>query len=171
VVFDEYQKAWQNVYPLTFEYVRSEMHTQFANIATPTEIVVATTFNIELAGGSTALHICIPYATLEPIRDIIYSTMQGDQMEPDRRWGRMLTQQVQDAEVDLVANLVTTSLTVSQLLKIKAGDFLGVDIPASVVAEVRGVPLFEARYGALNGQYALKVEKLLSSSAEQSSAA
>ena len=170
VVFDEYQKAWQNVYPLTFEYVRSEMHTQFANIATPTEIVVATTFNIELAGGSTALHICIPYATLEPIRDIIYSTMQGDQMEPDRRWVRMLSQQVQDAEVELVANLVTTSLTVNQLLQVKAGDFLSVDLPGCVVGEVHGVPLFEARYGALNGQYALKVERVFASATEQSSA-
>jgi len=171
VVFDEYQKAWNNVHALTFEFVRSEMHTQFANIATPTEIVVTTTFNIELAGGNAAMHICIPYATLEPIRDTIYSTMQGDQIEPDERWVRTLSRQVQDAEVELVANLVTTTLSVEELLKIKVGDVLGVDIPPSVVAEVHGVPMFQARYGALNGQYALKVERVFASPAEQSSAA
>jgi flagellar motor switch protein FliM len=171
VVVDEYQKAWQNVYPLTFDFVRSEMHTQFANIATPTEPVIVTTFNVELAGGHAAMHICTPYATLEPIRDLIYSTMLGDQLEPDRRWVRMLAQQVQDAEVELVANLVTTSLTVNQLLQIKVGDVLSVDIPPSVVAEAHGVPLFQARYGAMNGQYALKVERVFASPAEQSSAA
>jgi flagellar motor switch protein FliM len=171
VVFDEYQRSWQNVYPLTFEFVRSEMHTQFANIATPTEIVIATTFNIELAGGSAAMHICTPYATLEPIRDLIYSTMLGDQIEPDRRWVKMLSQQVQDAEVELVANLVTTPVTVSQLLKMKVGDVLSVDIPPSVVGEVHGIPLFQARYGALNGRYALNVERVYASPAEQSSAA
>jgi len=171
VVFDEYQKAWHNVHPLTFEYVRSEMHTQFANIATPTEIVVATTFNIELSGGQTALHICMPYATLEPIRDLIYSTMQGDQMEPDKRWVRMLSLQVQDAEVELVSNLVTTTLTLKELMKVKAGDVLPVDIPPRVVGAVHGVPLVEAAYGALNGHYALKVERVLTSALEQAKAA
>jgi flagellar motor switch protein FliM len=171
VVFEEYQKAWHNVYPLTFEYVRSEMHTQFANIATPTEVVIATTFTIELAGGSATMHICIPYSTLEPIRDLIYSSMQGDQIEPDRRWVRMLSQQVQDAEVELVANLATTTLTFDQLMRIKVGDVLPVDIPPSVVAEVQGVPMFQARYGALKGLYALKVERVMSSPADEASAA
>ncbi|MFO1413502.1 MAG: flagellar motor switch protein FliM [Burkholderiales bacterium] len=171
VVFDEYQKAWSNVHPLTFEYVRSEMHTQFANIATPTEIVVATTFNIELSGGQTSLHICIPYATLEPIRDLIYSTMQGDQMEPDKRWVRLLSVQVQDAEVELVSNLLRTQLTLKDLMKVKAGDVLPVDIPPRVTGTVQGVPLFEAAYGALNGHYALKVERVLASALDQSKAA
>jgi len=168
VVFGEYEKAWQNVHPLKFEYLRSEMHTQFVNIATPTELVVTTTFNIELSGGNTALHICMPYATLEPIRDLIDSTMQGDQMEPDRRWVRMLAQQVQNADVDIVANLVTTSLTLQDLLKVKAGDVLPVELAPHIVAEVHGVPLFQAGYGALNGHYALKVERMLAPSDPQS---
>jgi flagellar motor switch protein FliM len=142
------------------------MHTQFVNIATPTEMVITTTFNIELAGGSAALHICLPYATVEPIRDIINSTLRGDQSEPDRRWARMLTDQVKDAEVELVANLATTTLTIGQLLQVKVGDVLSVDIAPSVVADVHGVQLFQARYGALNGRYALKVERMLASVSE-----
>ena len=60
VVFDDYQKSWQPVHPLQFEYVRSEMHTQFAHIAKPTEIVVVSSFNIEIGGNGGAFHICIP---------------------------------------------------------------------------------------------------------------
>jgi len=168
VVFDDYQKSWKGIYPLTFEYVRSEMHTQFANIATPTEIVVVTTFNIELGAGGGAFHICVPYATLEPIRDLIYSSMQGDHMEPDRRWVRMLSKQVQSAEVDLTANLVSLTLTVDQLLKVKVGDVLSADIPKTVTAQVDGVPIFEARYGALNGQYAIMIERVLTPQDENS---
>ena len=168
VVFDGYQKSWKGIYPLTFEYVRSEMHTQFANIATPTEIVVVTTFNIELGAGGGAFHICVPYATLEPIRDLIYSSMQGDHMEPDRRWVRMLSKQVQSAEVDLTANLVSLTLTVDQLLKVKVGDVLSADIPKTVTAQVDGVPIFEARYGALNGQYAIMIERVLTPQDENS---
>jgi flagellar motor switch protein FliM len=170
VVFDDYQKSWQSVYPLTFEYVRSEMHTQFANIATPTEIVVVTTFNIELGSGGGTFHICIPYATLEPIRDLIYSTVQGDHAEPDRRWVRMLTRQVQGAEVELVANLAKIPVTINQLLNMRKGDVIGADIPPLINAEIDGVEIFECRYGTLNGQYAIKVENVLAPVPEDTAA-
>jgi flagellar motor switch protein FliM len=161
VIFDDYEKSWAAVYPLTFEFVRSEMHTQFANIATPTEVVVVTSFNIDFGGTNGTFHVCIPYATLEPIRDLVYSSMQGDRMEPDRRWLRLLSQQVQDAEVELVADLAATTVTVEQLLQMKVGDVVSLDIPATVTAQVDAVPVFECRYGTLNGQYAIRVERVL----------
>ena len=101
---------------------------------------MTTTFNIELGAGGGAFHICIPYAALEPIRDLLYRTMQGDHTEPDRRWIRMLSKQVQSAEVDLVANLANISLTLNQLLNMKIGDVLAADIPPTVTAQVDGVP-------------------------------
>jgi flagellar motor switch protein FliM len=161
VVFDDYQKSWQNVYPLRFEYIRSEMHTQFATIATPTEIVVVSTFNIEIGSAGGAFHICVPYATLEPIRDLIYSTMQGDQSEPDRRWQQMLRKQVQGADVEIVANLADTTLKVRDLMKMKIGDVIPIDLVPTVDACVDGVPVLACGFGELNGRYALRVERLL----------
>jgi flagellar motor switch protein FliM len=137
------------------------MHTQFANVATPSEIVVVTTFNIELGDSSGVFHVCIPYATIEPIRDVLYSPMQGDSYEPDRRWVRMLSKQVQLAEVELVANFTRVPVRLQKLLEMKVGDLLDIDLPKSVVAEVDGVPVFECKYGAQNGQYALRVERVL----------
>ncbi len=64
VVFTEYEKAWKPVFEIDFEYVRSEMNTQFANIATPSEIVVAFTFTIELSGNSAEMHLCLPYSMI-----------------------------------------------------------------------------------------------------------
>ena len=161
VIFEEYKKAWQNVYPLSLEYVRSEMHTQFANIANPTEVVVVSSLNIDFGTGGGSLHICIPYSTFEPIRDIIYSPLQGDQAEPDKRWLRMLTQQVQQAEVELVAKLARAELTVRELLALKVGDVVPVEVPARIGAEVDGVSIFECTYGVRNRQYALRVERAL----------
>ena len=91
VVFDEYQKSWEPVYKVDFEYVRSEMNTQFANIATPTEVVVAVTFKIELGAGGGDFHVCFPYSMIEPIRDLLYSSMQADRMEADNRWVKLLS--------------------------------------------------------------------------------
>ena len=160
----EYKKAWMGIYPLELEYQRSEMQPQFANIATPSEIVVATSFTLEIGESSGSVHFCFPYATLEPIRDVLYSSTQGDSSEPDRRWVNLLKQQLQDATVDLVVELAQTPATVEQLLSFKPGDFIELDLDPVVQGKVDGVPVLECRYGTSNGRYSIKVDQLLSSS-------
>jgi flagellar motor switch protein FliM len=161
VVREEYKKAWHGIYPLELDYQRSEMQPQFANVATPSEIVVTTSFTLEVGDTTGTVHFCIPYATLEPIRDILYSTVQGDSAEPDRRWVKLLTHQIQAAEVELVAELGTAPATVEQLLSLKAGDFLELDLLPAIEAKVDGVPIFECQYGTSNSRYAIRIEKLL----------
>jgi len=164
VVFEEYQKAWKPVFECEFAYVRSEMNTQFANIATPTEVVVAYTFKIELGAGGGDFHVCLPYSMIEPIRDLLYSSMQADRIEADNRWLNLLKKQVQHADVDLVAHLAQTQVPLGDILNLKVGDVIPVDIPETLTAEVDGVPVLECKYGILHSQYALKVEKVLRSS-------
>jgi len=164
VVAAEYKKAWTGIYPLELEFQRSEMQPQFANIATPGEIVVATSFTLEIGDTSGTIHFCIPYATLEPIRDILYSTLQGDANEPDRRWVDLMKQQIQAAEVELVAELAQAPATVEQLLSFKPGDFIELDLQQAIEVKVAGVPVFECHYGTSNGKYALKIDQLLTGS-------
>ena len=166
VITAEYKKAWTGIYPLELDYQRSEMQPQFANIATPSEIVVATSFTLEIGDTSGTIHFCIPYATLEPIRDVLYSTIQGDAAEPDRRWVNLMKQQIQSAEVELIAELAQAPATVEQLLSFKVGDFIELDLQQAIQAKVVGVPVFDCHYGTSNGKYALKVNQLLTN-AEQ----
>jgi flagellar motor switch protein FliM len=165
VIAAEYKKAWAGVYPIDLEYQRSEMQPQFATIAAPSEIVVSTSFNIEIGETSGTIHFCIPYATLEPIRDTLYSTVQGDSAEHDRRWVKLLTHQIQAAEVQLVAELATAPATVEQLLSLKPGDFIELDLDPLVQAKVDGVPVFDCHYGTSNGKYSIKIEQLLTNQA------
>jgi flagellar motor switch protein FliM len=162
IVFETYSKSWEPVYPVEFEYIRSEMNTQFANIATPNEVVVATTFTIELGPVSGEMHFCTPYSMIEPIRDLLTSSLQGETLETDKRWIRLMTQQIQTAEVELVADLGTAKATLEEVLNLKVGDVIPISIPEVVAAKVDGVPVMECTYGKFNGQYALRVEKLLS---------
>ncbi|CAG1772620.1 partial Flagellar motor switch protein FliM, partial [uncultured bacterium] len=90
-VFAEYEKAWAPVYALQCEYLRSEMNSQFANIATPSEVVAATTFQLEIGGITAEMHTCIPYSMVEPIRELLYSSMQSDHITSDQRWTHTLT--------------------------------------------------------------------------------
>jgi len=163
-IMTEYKKAWQGIYPLELEYQRSEMQPQFANIATPSEIVVASSFTLEVGETSGSVHFCIPYSTLEPIRDVLYSSTQGDSVETDRRWVNLLKAQIQSAEVDLVAELGTAPATVEQLLSFKPGDFIELDLEPMIQAKVDGVPVFDCTYGTSAGKYAIKIDRLLTSS-------
>ena len=160
--FDSYQKSWEPVHPVEFEYVRSEMNTQFANIATPNEVVVSTTFTVELGSQSGEMHICMPYSMIEPIRDLLTSSLQGETLETDHRWIKLLKQQIQTAEVELVVDLGTLRMSVGDMVKIRAGDVLPLDMPEQLEGRVAGVPVMQCTYGQLNGQYAVKVLELLS---------
>ncbi len=167
VVLESYNKAWQPVFPLAMEFLRSEMHTQFATIATPSEVVITSSFSIELGSAGGEIHVVTPYSTLEPIRDQLYSSTQGDSAEPDNRWMQMLSRQVQHAEVELTAHLARAPITLAQVLGMRRGDVIGMDIKPTLTAEVDGVPIFECRYGVLNGQYAIKVEKIIAISQKE----
>ena len=164
VICAEFKKAWHGIYPLELEYQRSEMQPQFANIASPSEIVVTTSFTVELGDTTGTVHFCIPYSTLEPIRDVLYSSMQGDSNEPDRRWVNLLKTQIQSAEVQLVAELARAPSTVEQLLAMKPGDFIELDLDPAIQATVDGVPILDCHYGTANGRYALKIDRLITSS-------
>jgi flagellar motor switch protein FliM len=161
VITEEYKKAWRGIYPLELEFQRSEMQPQFANIATPSEIVISTSFQLEIGEIAGAVHFCMPYATLEPIRDVLYSSTQGDSIEVDRRWVNVLTQEIQAAEVTLVAELARANATVEQLLAMKSGDFIELDRQPRIDVTVEGVPVFECQYGTHNAKYAVRIEKNL----------
>jgi flagellar motor switch protein FliM len=162
IVFEAYCKSWEPIYPIEFEFVRSEMNTQFANIATPNEVVVAVTFAVELGQVSGEMHFCMPYSMIEPIKDLLTSSMQAENLEVDKRWVRLMRQQIQMAEVEIVADLGTAQISLRDIVNMKVGDVIPLDIPKTVEAKVDGVPVMECAYGKFNGQYTLRVEKLLS---------
>ncbi len=161
VIFEEYQRAWQPVYPLSFEYVRSEMNTQFANIATPSEVVISISFTLEFSGNSSEMHVCLPYSMVEPIRDLLHSTMHSEQATSDNRWTGMLHRELQTAMVELVATLGSTAITLDKVVDLKVGDVVPIEIGDTIQTMVDGVPIMESRYGIQNGQYALKIKRFL----------
>ncbi|MFA6970884.1 MAG: flagellar motor switch protein FliM [Gallionella sp.] len=168
VVFETYAKAWETVYPLEFEFVRSEMNPQFANIATPNEVVIVTTFDIELGGNGGAFHVCMPYSTLEPVKDLLYSNIQGEHLAVDKRWLQLLSKQVQCAEIELAATLGMANITLEKVLKMRSGDVIPLEVNENITASVDGVPVMECKYGVFNNQYALKIVKMLTTNEGES---
>ncbi|QIK38927.1 flagellar motor switch protein FliM [Caldichromatium japonicum] len=159
--FEDMQKAWEPVMELTFEFVNSEVNPQFANIVSPTEIVVVNDFHIELEGGGGNLHVTLPYSMIEPIREILDTGIQSDRSGVDRRWQRALEEEIPLAKVEISSTLTEATLTVDELLKIKPGDIIPVNLPETVVLYVEDIPLFRGKFGVSNGVNAIKLTELI----------
>jgi flagellar motor switch protein FliM len=160
-VFSEYEKAWKPVHEIKFEYVRSEMNTQFANIATPSEIVLSANFTVELSGNTADLHVCLPYSMIEPLRDTLNSSMHSEQAASDKRWTNLLHRQLKLAEVEMVAPLARAEITLRDIVNMKVGDIIPMQVDEHIEAEIDGVPVLACRYGVHDGQYALKIDRFL----------
>ncbi len=156
-VFKDLREAWLPVAKLDFEYLSSEVNPQFANIVSPSEVVVATRFHIELDKGGGDLHVTYPYAMLEPIRELLMAGVQSDRAEFDERWTAALREEMKEARVEVACTLTEAELTLRELMNLGAGDVIPIEFSPTVVAKVEGLPAFRCQYGMHRGNKALKV--------------
>ncbi|MCW9058325.1 MAG: flagellar motor switch protein FliM [Gammaproteobacteria bacterium] len=157
MAFKDLSHSWKPVMPIEFEYQNSEVNPHFANIVSPTEVVVVNTFRVELDGGGGDLHVTMPYSMLEPIRDLLDAGMQSDRSEVDERWSRAIREEMRSAEVNINCTLVETSLTLRELLHMAPGDVIPVDLPETVVVEAENTPVFRGRFGTHEGMRAVQI--------------
>ena len=162
--FGDIREAWSPVAKIDVEYINSEINPHFANIVSPSEIVVVTSFRIELDGRGGELHVTMPYSMIEPLRDVLDSGMQSDRAERDENWTLTLREELEEAEVELVPILGRATLNVGRLINLKPGDVIPCDFDGQVTLLAEGVPVLRGSYGASRGQQAVKIEKRLSGS-------
>jgi flagellar motor switch protein FliM len=153
--------AWAHVADLAIEKVGSEMNPHFANIVSPTEIVVVTRFSVELDGCGGDLHVTMPYSMIEPLREVLDSGMQSDRVEQDDRWSQTLKHEVGDAPVEVRAMLGHTTITLADLMNMKVGDVLSTDFTGTLTLLAEDIPMFRGTYGMSSGQQAVKVGDLI----------
>lgn len=160
-----YGTAWQAVHPIKLEYIRSEMHTKFASISSGNDIVVVSSFNIELGAAGGKLNICLPYSMIEPLRDLLTRPLQQAASDSiSQRWTQQLSREVRSAKVELIAEFTQIETTIAKLASLRINDVLPINnIPSTVVACVGDVPVLECGYGTFNSRYALRVHKVLPS--------
>jgi flagellar motor switch protein FliM len=158
-VFADLREAWSHVAPLDFEFVQAEINPHFANIVSPSEIVVITSFHIELDGGGGDLNVTMPYSMIEPLREILDAGVASDRVEKDERWMVCLREEIEDAEVLLTTRLGRASISLAALLNLKAGDIVPCDFTGKVTVMAEDVPVFRGSFGLSHGQQAVKVEE------------
>jgi len=128
-----------------------------ANIVSPSEVVVVSTFHIELDGGGGDFHMTIPYSMIEPIREVLDAGVQSDIDDIDERWTQSLREDIMDARVPVHGTLVEREITLREVADLKAGDVIPVDMPEEFILEANGIPVFRGKMGISNENLAVKI--------------
>ncbi|KJK00452.1 flagellar motor switch protein FliM [Pseudomonas sp. PDM23] len=155
--FVDLAEAWHAVMPINFEYVNSEVNPAMANIVSPSEVVVVSTFHIELDGGGGDLHITLPYAMIEPIREMLDAGFQSDVDDQDERWINALREDILDVSVPVGATVVRRQLKLRDILHMQPGDVIPVELPEYMIMRANGVPSFKVKLGSHKGNLALQI--------------
>lgn len=123
----DFEKAWAPVHNVATTYIRSEINPQFAAIVSPSEQVIALTYRLEVDGQGRPVYVCIPYSTVEPIKEKLYTGFQSDQYEVDHNWINRYRAQFNQIPVNIVAELGRGKARLSEVLAWKVGDVLTLD--------------------------------------------
>jgi flagellar motor switch protein FliM len=161
-IFQDTKEAWSTVARLDIEYLNSEINPHFANIVSPTEIVVVCSFRIELDGGGGDVHLTMPYSMIEPLREQLDAGVASDRVEHDERWAQALKEEVEDAEVELSTVLGRGKITMQQLLAMQPGDVFPCDFNGRATILAEDVPIFRGSFGVSHGQQAVQIEERVS---------
>jgi flagellar motor switch protein FliM len=157
------EKAWQSMIELKISYQRSEINPQFVQLVPPTDVVVVSTFEIEVEYSSGTISLCIPYSTLEPLRDRLQAGYQSEQLEVDKNWISRFKSNLLASKVDLTARLGSAEINASEVINLKKGDVIPLSqcIADPINIYVEGVNKFRGRPVIHKGNQAVQISHII----------
>ncbi|CAM3892273.1 flagellar motor switch protein FliM [Rheinheimera salexigens] len=157
LIFEDYKEAWSPVMDVSFEYLDSEVNPAMANIVSPTEVVVISSFHIELDGGGGDFHVALPYSMLEPIRELLDAGVQSDKEDTDMRWSKALRDEIMDVKVDLSTKMLDVDISLRELMELKAGDIIPIEMPEHITVLIEDLPTYRGKLGRSRDNVAVKI--------------
>lgn len=157
------QKAWDSVQSLAIKSIRTEMNPQLASIVLPADIVIVVTLGIELGNAVGDIHLCIPYAMLEPIRNRLQVSFQNDVSGVDHGWIKRFSNRLKDAPINISVTLGETELSVDEFMHFAPGDVITLDKTTTqpLIATVEGIPKFSGFPGTTKGMQSFQIQDIL----------
>lgn len=157
------EKAWSAMQEIQVVYQRSEISPQFAQIVPVTELVFVVDFEMEVEYITGILKLCIPYSTIEPIREKLQAGFQSEQLEVDKVWMKKFRNNLLLSQLELLIELGSTQISAKDAVNLKSGDVIQLDQyctdPVNVLVE--GIRKFRGFPGVSKGSQAVKISEII----------
>lgn len=155
------EDAWAPVHKTDISFVRTEVNPQFVGVVPPSDVIISTTFEVELENASGTIALVIPYSTIEPIKQKLNASFQTESDRVDREWTAKMEEHLRNAEANMVVNLGVASITVGDLVNLNVGDIipLSQDADGELDIVVEGVSKYKCFFGVSRGNRAVRVTR------------
>jgi flagellar motor switch protein FliM len=163
LILEDLSQAFAPIVPVHFRFDRMETNPRFATIARPGNACVVFKLRIDLEDRGGTIEFLIPYATLEPARDLLLQMFMGEKFGRDSIWETHLAREIWLTSVDLEAVLDERSMTLGQILNLRVGSVLQLNARADSTIKLRSghVPMLLGRVGRDGDRLVIHVDERL----------
>ncbi|MEQ1722415.1 MAG: flagellar motor switch protein FliM [Pseudobdellovibrio sp.] len=162
LAINDLEISWSTIEKIDCSFQRTEINPQFVGIVPPTDVVIASTFDVELEQASGTISIVIPYSTIEPIKQKLSTGFQVESDQTDKKlWTSIIKEQLLDTDVDIKVNLGETEIKLKDLMNLKIGDVIPLtqDSSGELDVQVENVKKFKGYYGVHHGTVAMQITR------------
>ncbi|MCU4180581.1 flagellar motor switch protein FliM [Bosea sp. BH3] len=159
LVLSDAEAAFKPLSPVSFTIDRVESNPRFVSISRPANAAIRVELRFDMEGRGGALHILLPYATIEPIRELLLESFMGEKLGRDPTWESHLATEVWQADVDVTCVLHETQMPLKRMMRLEIGDTLMFDArpDASVSLRCGDFMVTDGRIGRVDGKIAVQV--------------
>jgi flagellar motor switch protein FliM len=163
VVLADTELAFRPLSPVKFNIDRLETNPRFAAISRPANAAILVRLRIDMEDRGGTIELLLPYATIEPIRDVLLQMFMGEKFGRDATWEGHLATEIGQAQIAVDAVLYEAQLPLRQIMKLEVGDTLMLELKsdAAVIVRCGSVTLTEGRMGRIGDRVAVRVGKTL----------
>ena len=161
VVLSDLSGAFDPVSPVTFRFERLETNPRFATIGRPANAAVLARLRIDMEDRGGRLEVLLPYATLEPVREILLQGFLGEKFGRDSIWEAHLAGELWNTSVPIEAVLDSVELPLRDVLNLKVGSrvLLNVNSSSDVQLVCGDLAMFKGKMGRKGGHIAIRISE------------
>lgn len=160
VMLNDLGAAFEPLSPVTFRFDRLETNPRFATISRPSNAAIVARFRIEMEDRGGKIELLLPFATLEPVRELLLQMFMGEKFGRDSIWETHLADQLWQTEIELVAVMDEQPSRLKTVFDLKVGSRLMFAATPDSLVEMRcgGVPMYTGRMGRKGDRIAIQIE-------------
>ena len=161
VVLADLSAAFDPLSPVTFRFDRLETNPRFATISRPSNAAIVAKLRIDMEDRGGRLELLLPYATLEPVRELLLQMFMGEKFGRDSIWETHLAEELWMTEVEMEAVLDEQVMSLRDILNLRVGSKIMLNSMPDSVVELRcgDVPMFGGRMGRKGNHIAIRIEE------------
>ncbi len=163
VILNDMTGAFEPLSPVNFRHERIETNPRFATIARPANAAILIKLRIDMEDRGGRVEMLLPYATLEPVRELLLQMFMGEKFGRDSIWENHLATELWSTEVDIQAVLDEKQMSLNDVLKLGIGDTVMFNASPQSPTTLRcgGISMVSGKMGRSGQNIAVKVDKLL----------